>query len=169
MLRILTLCLLLMAPLSLASEPLLQPGQPPPPVQLNDLQGQPVSLEGLRGKLVLVDFWASWCVPCRAELPRLVVLQKQHAEAGLVVLAVNVDERAKDRDKYLSKHPLELTILDDSAQATVASYQVEKMPTSVLVGRDGNIAAVHYGYTDEQYEELERQVASLLAEPEAGN
>ena len=137
-------------------------GQAPPPVALNDLDGQAVTLEGLKGKVILVDFWASWCVPCRAELPKLVELQQQHAEAGLVVLAVNIDERAKDRDKYLGKHPLELTILDDAAHAAVASYQVEKMPTSVLIDREGVIAAVHYGFTAEQYEELERQVAGLL-------
>ena len=139
-------------------------GQPPPPVALNDLQGVAHTLEGHKGKVVLVDFWASWCVPCRAELPKLVELQQELAEEGLLVLAINVDERAKDRDKYLTKHPLELTVLDDSAQATVASYQVQKMPTSVLVDQEGNIAAVHYGFTAEQYEELVRQVKGLLNE-----
>lgn len=160
--RALPFCLLLGSTAAWADDSPLVVGQPPPPVALNDLAGQAVTLEGLKGKVVLVDFWASWCVPCRAELPMLVELQQQHAEAGLVVLAVNVDERAKDRDKYLGKHPLELTILDDSAQATVASYQVAKMPTSVLIDRQGVITAVHYGYTAEQFEELERQVAGLL-------
>ncbi len=160
--RTLFLAVFLATGAALAGDSPLVVGESPPPVQLNDLQGQPVSLEGLKGKVVLVDFWATWCVPCRAELPKLVELQKHHAEQGLVVLAINVDERPKDRDKYLVKHPLELTILDDSEQVTVASYQVQKMPTSVLVDREGTIAAVHYGFTDEQYEELETQVAGLL-------
>jgi cytochrome c biogenesis protein CcmG/thiol:disulfide interchange protein DsbE len=158
----LALAALVISLTALADDSPLLVGQPPPAITLNDLGGQAVTLEGLEGKVVLVDFWASWCVPCRAELPLLVELQKKHAEQGLVVLAINVDERAKDRDKYLGKHPLELTILDDSAQATVASYQVKKMPTSVLVDRGGNIAAVHYGFTSEQFEELEGQIEDLL-------
>jgi len=147
---------------ALASEPVLQVGQPPPAIALSDLRGAAVSLEALGGQVVLVDFWASWCVPCREELPLLEALQARHAEQGLKVLAINVDEREKDRGKYLDRHPLALTVLDDSAQAAVAAYQVQKMPTSVLIDRQGLVAAVHYGFTSEDFAELETQVASLV-------
>jgi len=136
-------------------------GQKAPSLVLPDLAGTSTTLVSLAGKVVLIDFWASWCAPCRNELPRLEALQAEHG-SELVVLAINVDERTRDRDRYLARSPLALTVLDDSKQQVVAAYAIEKMPTSVLIDRAGVVQAVHYGYTAEGFEELQKAVADLL-------
>ncbi len=136
-------------------------GQPPPPLDLQDLDGAAVSLPELQGKVVIVDFWASWCAPCKLELPQLEALAAEKGDA-LAIIAVNVDERTKDRDRYLTRSPLSLRIADDSGQAVVARYGIAAMPTTVVLDQQGNVAAVHYGYSEEEFTALRAEVASLL-------
>ena len=138
------------------------PGEKAPDFTLTDTAGQEVSLSALQGQVVLLDFWASWCAPCKEELPVLEALQAQYQDKGLVVLAVNVDDRVKNRDRFLEKYPLSLRVLDDSGQAVVSAYEVAAMPTTVLVDREGTVKAVHLGYTQAEGEALAAEVAAEL-------
>ena len=137
-------------------------GQAPPPLSLQDLEGNPVDLSSVMGKVVVVDFWASWCGPCQVELPLLAAMQAQHAEAGLKVLAVNVDTNPALRDRFLTRRPLALTVLDDSAQHAVAAYAIDKMPTTIVLDRQGKVHAVHQGFDKESFAALRSEVGDLL-------
>lgn len=119
--------------------------------------------DNLKGKVVLVDFWASWCTPCKASFPVMDELQKKYGTNGLVVIAVSVDEKKSAMDKYLSKTPVSFTTLHDSAQKLVAAADVATMPTSFLVDRTGKIRFVHTGFEgDKTKAEYVRQIDSLL-------
>lgn len=115
----------------------------------------------LRGKVILVDFWASWCAPCKASFPVLDELQKTYKNSGLVVLGVNVDEKADDMRKFIEEHPVAFTSVRDARQSLVSDADVQTMPSSFLVDRRGRIRFVHAGFrgeaTRKQYvEEIEK-------------
>ena len=131
------------------------------------------TLEGeipdLEGRVVLVDFWASWCVPCKASFPALDEIDAAYRDQGLVVLGINVDTDSKAFEKFMKRMKPGFSIVRDSSQKVVADAGVETMPSSFLVGRDGVIRSVHSGYhgkeTREQYIE---EIELLLAEPDGG-
>lgn len=119
---------------------------------LPDLAG--FQLEGklpadLKGKIVLVDFWASWCLPCAESFPVLDELQKKYGDK-LVVLAVNVDEKASNMDKFLKKHPVSFTVVRDSGQKLVAVVSPETMPTSFILDGEGKVRFLHKGFHGEK-------------------
>jgi thiol-disulfide isomerase/thioredoxin len=98
------------------------------------------------GQVLLVDFWASWCTPCKASFPALKQLHAWYAQRGVIVLAVSVDENAKDYDDFLKKQTPPFSVVRDAQQKLVALVQVPVMPTSFVVGRDGRIRAILAGY-----------------------
>jgi thiol-disulfide isomerase/thioredoxin len=105
-----------------------------------------VSLDSLRGKVVMVDFWASWCVPCHQSFPWMAAMQKKYADQGLVIVAVNVDKKREAAAGFLADNPAPFTIVYDPAGKTAAAYHVAGMPTTILVGRDGKILTTHIGF-----------------------
>ena len=120
----------------------------------------------LKGKVVLVDFWASWCAPCKASFPVMDELQKKYGTNGFVVVAISVDEKKAAMGKYLSKNPVAFVTLHDSAQKLVAAADVATMPTSFLVDRTGKIRFVHTGFEpDKTKAEYVQQIESLLKQP----
>ncbi|MDB6034997.1 MAG: Redoxin domain protein [Verrucomicrobiales bacterium] len=135
---------------------------------LPDLRGQ--QLEGtlpdsLKGKVVLLDFWASWCMPCAESFPVLEEFHKQYQDQGLVILGINTDEKRGDMEKFLKKHPVSFTILRDAAQRLVAQADATTMPTSFLVGRDGKVRFMHAGYHGQaSKKEYISEIESLLKE-----
>jgi len=140
-------------------------GSAAPDFTLFSLAGPPVSLHEQQGKVVLINFWATWCAPCREEMPALQAAYENLADRGLVVLGVNwtqVDNLA-DVETFVTELGLTFPILLDS-DGTVSEdlYQVLGLPTSVLVGRDGTIRAVRIGILDLQ--ELEGTLQTFLAE-----
>ena len=98
------------------------------------------------GQVVLVDFWASWCAPCKESFPELARLQADYAPRGVVVLGVSVDEKAAAYAAFLKRHAPPFPTVRDAAQKLVAAVQVPAMPTSYVVGRDGRVRAVFAGY-----------------------
>lgn len=119
---------------------------------LPDLAG--FKLEGklpdsLKGKVVLLDFWASWCLPCAESFPVMDELQKKYGDR-LVIIAVNVDEKAANKDLFLKKHPVAFTIVRDTEQKLVASVSPETMPTSFLIDGDGKVRFLHNGFHGEE-------------------
>ena len=162
---ILLRALFLVAPCLLASPPghAVEQGSLAPPLALPDAKGAPVALEQLRGKVVYVDFWASWCGPCKRSFPWMNELTTRYGRDGFVVVAVNVDRKRADAERFLAQVPAAFTVVYDEAGASPATWGVKGMPSSFVVGRDGRIAMVEQGFRDEQKATVEARVRALLA------
>ena len=118
--------------------------------------------DSLKGKIVIVDFWASWCLPCAKSFPVLDELQKKYGDR-VVVLAVNVDEKAANMDKFLAKHPVSLTIVRDAEQKLVAVVEPATMPTSFILDGEGKVRFLHNGFHGEDTrKEYIMEIDSLL-------
>lgn len=135
----------------------LEAGQPAPELAL-----QQVRLADLKGKVVLVDFWASWCGPCKQSFPFMNDLQAKYKAQGLEVVAVNVDTKREDADKFLGEVPARFTVAFDPQGASARRFDVKSMPSSLLVGRDGKVVATHRGFRADDKDELERRVVAAL-------
>jgi peroxiredoxin len=112
---------------------------------LQDLQGNTVSLEDFRGRPVVVNFWATWCAPCRLEMPALQDAQDQYEDDGLVILAINDQESVEDVADFVDELDLRLTTLLDPDGVVSGLYNVFNFPTTVFVDADGVVTAVHRG------------------------
>ena len=135
-------------------------------MKIQDLSG--FGLEGalpaLKGKVVYLDFWASWCTPCKASFPVLEGWQKELAGQGFTVLAVSVDAEAVDMAKFLKKNPVTFPTVRDAGQKLVAAANVSTMPTSFLIDRKGVIRKVHSGFRAGDAKSLHAEILKLLAE-----
>ena len=103
----------------------------------------------LKGKIVVVDFWASWCLPCAESFPVMDELQKKYGDR-VVILAVNVDEQAAKMEKFLVKHPVTFTVVRDAQQKLVATVEPETMPTSFILDGEGQVKFLHKGFHGEE-------------------
>ena len=155
---------LVLAPSGLIAASFLAPGQPAPTLVLKAPDGRPLSLAAMKGRPVLVDFWASWCQPCRTSVPALEDLYREFHPRGLEVVAINVDERRRDADAFLGARKYTMPIIFDTEGASPRDAGVYGMPTSFLVGRDGKIRFVHRGYSDKVQESYRHEIELLLAE-----
>jgi thiol-disulfide isomerase/thioredoxin len=129
------------------------------------VDGSSVSLESLRSRVVLLNFWASWCLECRAELPVLEQLHRDYASRGLTVLAVNFREEPGAIRQYARELGLTLTLLVDPTGAIRQSYGVVGLPTSFLIGRDGRAVARAIGPREWVSVGARALIESLLMEP----
>jgi len=134
---------------------------PAPAFTLPGLKGD-VSLESLRGKTVLVDFWASWCGPCRQSFPWMNDLQKRYGDKGLTIVAVNLDKDREFANAFLAEVPASFTVVFDPAGTTAERYKVKAMPTTVLVSADGHVLVTHTGFDARKAPEFEAQIAEAL-------
>ena len=100
----------------------------------------------LTGKVVLIDFWASWCGPCKDSFPVMEDLHQKFGPKGLVVLAVNVDEDAAAMKDFLKEHPASFTIVRDASKKLVSTANIASMPTSLVIGADGKVVSIHKGF-----------------------
>ena len=156
---------LLLASLACAtSANAVKPGDPAPPIALATPGGDAVSLAPLRGRVVYVDFWASWCTPCRRSFPWMNAMQARYAKDGLVIVGVNVDKRAADADRFLRDTPASFRIALDADGKTPAAYDVKGMPSSFLVDRHGIVAWIEEGFRDVRRDDLEARIRALLAQ-----
>jgi thiol-disulfide isomerase/thioredoxin len=115
------------------------------------------------GQVVLVDFWASWCGPCKASFPVLDRIYKQYKDQGFVVLGVSVDEEAGDMNEFLDAHPVSFPTVLDALHKVVEAAGVSAMPTSFLVDRNGVIKSVHTGFRGAETEnQLLKEIAECL-------
>jgi cytochrome c biogenesis protein CcmG/thiol:disulfide interchange protein DsbE len=137
-------------------------GQAAPEFQLKDLRGQPVSLAGLKGKVVVIDFWASWCGPCRESMPFLEKLSKSYRGKGLVVLGVNIDNELKAAQKFLSEVPVSFPVVNDAEKKVAKAYAPPTMPSSYLVDRQGRVRHVHAGFKASDAKGIEGEILKLL-------
>ena len=140
-------------------------GQVAPPVQLPQLSGAgDVSLESLRGKVVYLDFWASWCGPCRISFPILNQLRQELGPKGFEVLAINLDEAEPDARKFLSEVPADFPIVRDAEGVTPKTFGVLGMPTGYLIDRQGTVREIHQGFRKSDAETLRAAIVALQGE-----
>jgi len=128
------------------------------------LAGDTVSLKDLRGKVVFVNFWASWCGPCRKELPELDKLRRQYQKNGLVILAINIDKSKKKALSFLEKQPNKLSILLDPKKKVASLFKVRGMPSSFVLDSRGIIRYIHLGYSEKDTTKWRKEVETLLKE-----
>ena len=126
--------------------------------------GRNVRLSELRGRVVLINFWASWCNPCRQELPLLNKIYAQYRSAGFMLLAVNVDDNRKDAQAFLKRLDLQFPTLFDGNKNVAKLYGVDTMPATLLIDRDGRVRYVHRGYYSGFEQKYQQQVRELLKE-----
>lgn len=155
-----SIALLALAVLSMA--PVEANGRTAPSLKLRAIDGSSVELKSLNGKVVLVDFWASWCLPCKAVFPALDSLQKELETKGVDVLAINVDEKRRNADAFLAATPHTLRVLLDPRMSAADAFRVRQIPTAFVIDRAGVIRYTHEGYTAEAIDSFRSEVATLL-------
>lgn len=137
---------------------------PAPDFTLKSRSGSNVRLSELRGEVVMINFWASWCGPCRQEMPHLETLSREFADYGFTLLGVNVDEKSELADKLLAQIPVSFPILFDPTSQVSKLYKVDAMPTTLLIDRDGNLRHLHRAYRP-GFENMYRdQIKALVLE-----
>jgi peroxiredoxin len=137
-----------------------------PDVTLTAVSGKTIRLADLKGKVVLLDFWASWCIPCRKSFPAIDALHRELEPRGLAVVAVSVDEELKNAHAFLEQFPHTMTIALDPKGAAAEAFKVNAMPSTMILDRDGRIRYSHKGYTGKSIANFRSQVIELLAEAE---
>ena len=133
-------------------------GLPAPPAQALDLTQY-------SGKVVVVDFWASWCVPCRQSFPWLNAMHDEYADDGLVILGVNTDADAAEAQQFLEDYPAKFEIVYDPEGELARAFEVVAMPSSYVFARDGELDARHLGFLRSRRVEYEAVIQRLIAEP----
>ena len=137
---------------------------PAPDFTLKAMNGKNVKLSELAGNVVLINFWASWCGPCREEMPLLNDLHNKYEALGFTVLGVNVEEQAAPAIGFINKSPVDFPILFDNKNDVSKIYKVVAMPTTVVVDRDGNIRYEHKGYKSGDEKKYKKMVKKLVRE-----
>lgn len=118
------------------------------------------------GKVVIVDFWASWCVPCRRSFPWLNSMHKNHADNGLVIIGVNLDAERAAAEEFLHEYSPDFEIFYDTSKDLAREFGVIAMPSSFLIGRDGEVRKRHYGFKVKKQSEYETAIIEALNETE---
>jgi thiol-disulfide isomerase/thioredoxin len=141
-----------------------EPGQPAPQFELAGNKGS-VALQQLKGKVVYLDFWASWCGPCKQSFPWMNEMQAKYGARGLHVVGVNLDAKTADAEKFLAEVPARFTVAYDPKGDTARRYAIKGMPSSVLVSADGKVIKVHAGFREDERRVLEEAIVAALAQP----
>lgn len=137
---------------------------PAPDFTLTSRDGQTVSLSELKGQVVMINFWATWCGPCRQEMPLLEQLYTRYEGLGFTLLGVNIEEDSKLADRFLEETPVTFPILFDPENGVSKLYNVSAMPSTVLVDRAGNVRYLHHGYQPGYENEYQNQIRALVRE-----
>lgn len=134
---------------------------PAKPFELNTLDGK-VSLDSLKGKVVYLDFWASWCSPCKKSFPWMNKMYSKYKDDGLEIVAVSLDFKMKHTKRFLEETPANFTIALDPKGEIADAYQVQVMPTSYLIDRNGELLWEHKGFRTKHEDKLEAEFVKAL-------
>jgi peroxiredoxin len=126
--------------------------------------GSTVDLAQFKGQVVMINFWASWCVPCRQEMPLLESMYKKYKPLGFTLIGVNVEPEQKDAESFLKQTPVSFPVLFDAKSKVSGMYNVQGMPTTVFIDRKGNVRLVHVSYKTGDENLYMDQVRNLLRE-----
>ncbi|TNE76997.1 MAG: TlpA family protein disulfide reductase [Gammaproteobacteria bacterium] len=135
-----------------------------PDFTLKSRSGENLRLEDHRGQVVMLNFWASWCGPCRQEMPLMNDIYGQYKDLGFTILAVNVDENREEALRFLESVPVNYPILYDPESQVSELYQVQAMPTTVMIDRNGQARYIHYGFKPGYEDDYEQQIRELIRE-----
>lgn len=142
----------------------IEPGQALPLATVPGAAGQPaVPLFDGKARATYIDFWASWCGPCRQSFPWMNKLQARFGPKGLRVVAVNLDSQSADAQRFLAQWPAQFTLAFDPTAEAARRFGIKAMPSSVLLGADGKVIATHAGFREEDTGPLEARVAAALS------
>jgi peroxiredoxin len=151
--------------LACAAATAVESGQPAPAFSAPALPaGGDVSLADYAGQVVYLDFWASWCAPCRQSLPWMEEQRREFADRGFEVIAINVDENPRDALKFLERVPVSYPVVADHRGQLANLYNVSEMPSSFLIDRQGVVRLVHRGFNKSDAARLRQQIATLVGE-----
>jgi thiol-disulfide isomerase/thioredoxin len=137
---------------------------PAPDFVLDSNTGKPVKLSGLKGQVVMINFWATWCGPCRQEMPLLDSIYKQYKDKNFTLLGVNVEPDPKLANDWLKKSPVSFPVLYDVKSDVSNLYKVSGMPSTVFVDKKGNVRVIHRGYKPGDENEYMNNIRMLLRE-----
>ncbi len=140
------------------------PNAPAPDFTLKSLQGPNMRLAEQRGRVVLVNFWATWCGPCKQEMPHLNRLYDKYRSSGFVLMGDSVDEDPKTAAGTAGRFGLRFPVLFDADKAVSRLYDLQSMPATVLIDRDGKVRFLHRGYREGLEDAYERQIRELVKE-----
>jgi peroxiredoxin len=135
-----------------------------PDFTLKSSTGENVRLAEQRGQVVILNFWASWCGPCRAEMPLLDAMSKKYGKMGFVLYGINVDQDTAEAKKVLQKISVNYSVLFDPESKLSDLYNVDAMPTSVFIDKKGQIRHIHRGYVAGDEEKYIKQIKELISE-----
>jgi cytochrome c biogenesis protein CcmG/thiol:disulfide interchange protein DsbE len=137
---------------------------PAPAFSLKDRDGRVHTLADFKGRVVLIDFWASWCAPCKQSFPALDSLHQEFHDVGLEVVAINVDEDTKNAHEFLAGKSPVMTVLFDPKGKSPEAFKVEGMPSSFLIDRDGRVRFRHQGFTAQTKADFRREISILIGD-----
>lgn len=140
-------------------------GDAAPAFSLKDINGNTVTLESLKGKVVFLDFWGTWCGPCKEEFPELDALYKKYGKDGFEVVGISVDKSESNVAEYLKKRPVSFTILTNTKGDVAEAYGIPGMPTGFIIGKDGVIRYRHVGFSKAFLPVYEKEIVELLKKP----
>jgi peroxiredoxin len=162
--RLLALTVLTVVATMTAAAATLQTGAPAPAFQLNSNAGKALALADFRGQIVLLNFWASWCGPCRQEMPILEQLNRQYHGKGVTLLGVNVEPDSAAAVQWLKATPVTFPILFDTDSKVSKLYEVAGMPNTVIIDRKGLVRYIHRGYSAGAENDYLNQIRALIRE-----
>lgn len=139
-------------------------GQPAPDFALKSSTGENLRLSEYRGEVVMINFWATWCGPCRQEMPLLDELYTRYERVGFSLLGVNIDDDSSRAMDMISELGIHFPVLFDERKDVSKLYQVDAMPVTILVDREGNVRHVHHGYKPGYEQKYLDEIRSLLRE-----
>ena len=140
------------------------PAAPAPAFTLASRAGQDVSLEQYKGQVVMLNFWASWCGPCRQEMPLLEGIYKKYNKMGFTLIGVNVEPDSKAAEGFLKATPVSFPVIYDKDSTVSKAYDVSGMPSTVIIDRKGNIRVLHRGYKPGDENEYLDSIRNLVRE-----
>lgn len=139
-------------------------GQVAPDFTLKSTEGKNLNLVEQRGQIIIINFWASWCGPCRKEMPMLQSLQEKYNSLGVSVWGINVEQENQAGRDFLADLELSFPIFFDSTNTISANYQVEAMPTTVIVDRSGKVRFIFQGYRNGYEQKYSKAIKQLIRE-----